>query len=487
MFWVRWSDLSTQYDAIFWSGDTTPGANAYDASFMIVNGNPANTIEVWCKNSSLPRLGPTASFATNTWYHVAATYGTANGAAIELFVDGVSVATGTAGSAAAFQTEDTQFGNDANSDNHPAARIMCGKMWNRILTAAEIRAEMWSALPVSADSLWGCWSLFDDSGGLHDLSGNGRHLTESGTLTVEANDCGVAFDTPRTFTGYNRTAAAGGAMTGAVTLDITPTGTLTGAGALTGAVALTVTPTGALTGAGALVGSVALSLTPTGTLTATGALLGSITNALDVTGVLTGAGALAGAVALSVGVSGVFDAPSGAIAGDVQLAFGVGGALTGTGALAGSVPLTITVSGTLADPLTPVVSATPVPAGASSSRYRRSARRLFVQIDGQDFEVASEAQAVELLTRARAIAEQQAEQKAVRVEKRLRKKPAVPVVELKVPSIVVPHELAAATAPLIADIERLYRKASVEMELRLLLARQREADERDDEDVLLLS
>jgi hypothetical protein len=209
MFWVRWSSFPTQYQAVFWSGDGTAGANAYDASAMLVNGNPADTLEFWGKNSTAPRMGPTANLAANTWYHFAVTYGTANGAACELFQDGVSVDTGTMGSAAAFQTEVTEFGNDANSDENPQARIMCGKMWNRILTAAEIRAEMWSALPVSADSLWGCWSMYDDSGGLHDLSGNGRHLVESGSLTVEASDCGADFDAPFTMGGWNAAAAAG--------------------------------------------------------------------------------------------------------------------------------------------------------------------------------------------------------------------------------------------------------------------------------------
>lgn len=213
MFWCRWSSFPTQYQAVFWSGDTTAGANAYDASAMLVNGNPANTVEFWGKNSTAPRMGPTAALNANQWYHWAITYSTANGGACELFQDGVSVATGTMGSAAAFQTEDTQFGNDANSDENPQARIMCGKMWNRILTAAEIRAEMWSAMPVNADSLWGCWSMFDDDGGLHDLSGNGRHLVEAGTLTVEASDCGAVFDAPFTQGGWNRTAAAPGGAT----------------------------------------------------------------------------------------------------------------------------------------------------------------------------------------------------------------------------------------------------------------------------------
>ena len=128
---------------------------------------------------------------------------------------------------------------------------------------------------------------------------------------------------------------------------------------------------------------------------------------------------------------------------------------------------------------------TPDPTPAANPAGSNKRRRYYVEIDGQAFPVASEAEAVALLQRARAIAERQAEAKATSVERRLRKRVAVPAIALKTPSITVAPELRAATAPLIADIERLYAKASLEMELRLLLEKQRAADD-DDEDVLLL-
>lgn len=132
-------------------------------------------------------------------------------------------------------------------------------------------------------------------------------------------------------------------------------------------------------------------------------------------------------------------------------------------------------SGSDAPPI--VVEATQTPAG------RR--RRLYVEIDGQSFSVDTEAQAVQLLQRARALAEHQAEQKAEIATKRLRRKEIVPRVQLTIPEITVSPDLQAVTAPLIADIERLYNKAAELAELRLLLARQM-ADEEDDDDVLLL-
>jgi len=139
-------------------------------------------------------------------------------------------------------------------------------------------------------------------------------------------------------------------------------------------------------------------------------------------------------------------------------------------------------AGAGAAPTPTPAATTPTPAGSSS----RTKRRYLVQIDGQDFPVASEAQAIALLQQARALAERQAEAKTKSVERRLRKRAEVPAVALKAPDIVVPFEFSAATAPLIADIERLYQRASMEMELRLLLEKQRQAED-DDEEVLLLS
>jgi hypothetical protein len=130
---------------------------------------------------------------------------------------------------------------------------------------------------------------------------------------------------------------------------------------------------------------------------------------------------------------------------------------------------------------TPVpATTTPTPAGKSRQR-----RRYFVEIDGQRFDVASVAEAAELLQRARAIAERQAEEKSERVTKVLRRKRQVPKVRIAQPEIVVSPALKADVAPLIADIERLYRRAEVEAELRLLLLRSMAEDD-DEDDVLLL-
>ena len=138
-------------------------------------------------------------------------------------------------------------------------------------------------------------------------------------------------------------------------------------------------------------------------------------------------------------------------------------------------------AGGAAAPTPTPVDAAPTPAGSSNRR-----RKYVVAIDGQDFIVGSVDEAMQLLQQARALAERQVEAKAERVERRLKKRAVVPVVALPAPVISVPAELKDDLASLVADIQRLYVKASMEMEMRLLLVRQ-QLDEDDDEDVILLS
>lgn len=125
---------------------------------------------------------------------------------------------------------------------------------------------------------------------------------------------------------------------------------------------------------------------------------------------------------------------------------------------------------------------------AGSSRRRR--HRYYVEIDGQQFEVRDQDEALELLQRARAIAEREAEKKADRATKLLRKKREIPRVKIASPAISVSPELKEVAAPLVADISRLYARAEEIAELRLLmlkaLRKQREDDDDDDEILLLM-
>lgn len=124
----------------------------------------------------------------------------------------------------------------------------------------------------------------------------------------------------------------------------------------------------------------------------------------------------------------------------------------------------------------------PRPAGKASRR-----KRYYVEVDGQQFFVDTEAQARSLLEQARAIAERQAEERSERVAKQLKRKAIkgqVPKVEIKAPEITVSPELRDLI-PIVDDIKRLYAKAAELAELRLLMLKALR-DEQDDEDDLLL-
>jgi hypothetical protein len=121
------------------------------------------------------------------------------------------------------------------------------------------------------------------------------------------------------------------------------------------------------------------------------------------------------------------------------------------------------------------------PAGKS----RRKPARQYVEIDGQPFEVRSAQEAVELLNRARALAERESEATASDAAKKVSRETKVTPVKVEAPEIKAPVEMRDELAPIIADIQRLYAKAAETAELRLLLQRQLDAEE-EEELILLL-
>jgi hypothetical protein len=127
----------------------------------------------------------------------------------------------------------------------------------------------------------------------------------------------------------------------------------------------------------------------------------------------------------------------------------------------------------------PVETPAQTPAGSNKRRKRH-----YIEVDGQPFEVSGVQEAQQLLQRARAIAEREAEKEGARVEQTLSGKD-VPYVRLTAPKIEVPPEMRRDVAPILEDIERLYRQAAQETELRLRLAKKL-ADEDDEDDLLLL-
>jgi hypothetical protein len=121
----------------------------------------------------------------------------------------------------------------------------------------------------------------------------------------------------------------------------------------------------------------------------------------------------------------------------------------------------------------------PASTGAGRKRRRRK-ERLLVEIDGQDFEVESEAQAVALLERAKELAVKQiaaARAAPVRVE------PGVARPVIKPPSIRTDSdELRPLVRQKRAEIIALYDALLRDLEIQYLIAKAQEAD---DEEALL--
>lgn len=126
----------------------------------------------------------------------------------------------------------------------------------------------------------------------------------------------------------------------------------------------------------------------------------------------------------------------------------------------------------------------PTPQAPTVTQAGRKKRRYFVEIDGQQFDVANAAEARQLLDRARALAERAAETKAQKVEAKAARAQKPRPIRIEAPKITASPELQLDLAPIRRDIARIYDSAAAEAELRVLLLRAIEEDE--EESILLL-
>lgn len=144
------------------------------------------------------------------------------------------------------------------------------------------------------------------------------------------------------------TAAAVSAISGSLSVTLTPVGTLNAKGKLSGAASATVTPAATLKGAGALSGQSSLILMPNAGLKGGGSLAGQAPITLTPAAAIKGAGKLAGAATVTLTPSGDLTAvASGDISGAASLALAPAGTLKGAGALAIAASLAIAATGVL--------------------------------------------------------------------------------------------------------------------------------------------
>lgn len=111
----------------------------------------------------------------------------------------------------------------------------------------------------------------------------------------------------------------------------------------------------------------------------------------------------------------------------------------------------------------------------------RRRKRYFVEIDGQEFQVANPTEALALLDRAKALAQRVAPQTAEQVVAKAIRKAKEP--RVRPPEIKASPEIAEVVAKPRQDIERIYRDAALAAEIRLLMELRAE---QDDEEALLL-
>ncbi len=121
---------------------------------MIYKGNDNYYLEGTSSNSSRPAAGAilggvygevygTAALTANTWAHLAVTY---NGATMQLYVNGVQVASHAQTGAIATSTNPLQIGGDSLYGQYFAGRIDEVRIYNRGLSVAEIQSDMNTAL-----------------------------------------------------------------------------------------------------------------------------------------------------------------------------------------------------------------------------------------------------------------------------------------------------------------------------------------------------
>ena len=292
------------------SGGTTWSAQS------IVGGTSVNT------NGS--------SVSYGSWQHWALVRRDASN--LDTYVNGVLDATSTqsvSGRSAAAQLD---IGNTNSASAYFNGRVFAIKAWNVALTAAEIREEMRTIRPVRLANLWGWWPGRPGSGErAKDYSGNGRSLTEGGTLTDE--DAGPISWGARSGkrarppgTQYSQTVAGTLTSTGELVRRTGKglAGTLTSTGALIKRTGKDLV--GTLTSSGGLVKRTGKGLV--GTLTSSGALATARVYLKALGGTLTSSGALAKRT--GKGLVGTLTS-SGGLA--KRTGKGLGGTLTSSGAL----------------------------------------------------------------------------------------------------------------------------------------------------------
>lgn len=159
-----------------------------DVSAYIFVGLLSDNTFYFENSSGASFSGPTLT--ANTWYHLAYSYEVGVGS--NFYINGSSVG-GSGGDALAGTPERMERGGwRSTGGNRWNGDQAAHKTWLRILTEAEIAAEMDFAAPVDATDIYGAWYM-QNAADVADYSGNARDWTAFGTLDSSSNPPGVTF------------------------------------------------------------------------------------------------------------------------------------------------------------------------------------------------------------------------------------------------------------------------------------------------------
>lgn len=124
-----------------------------------------------------------SALTDDVWYHVAMTVAGTGAGQFLVYLNGTLAITASGNALNSAATLQVGASLDNEWLNGTVAAI---KIYDAVLTAAEIQAEMWSIRPRRTANLYGVWPCWNGSGErTRDYSGNERNWTEGGTLTDE--------------------------------------------------------------------------------------------------------------------------------------------------------------------------------------------------------------------------------------------------------------------------------------------------------------
>ncbi|MBK5209978.1 MAG: T9SS type A sorting domain-containing protein [Flavobacteriaceae bacterium] len=170
---------------------------------LVLNNGKANLI--WYNNSGLPILNITSPYAipTDKWHHIAATY---DGLTAKLFIDGLEVATGASSGSPANGTEKFLIGAiyDSNTPTVPKnyfnGYIDEVRIWNKALTAQQIREMMNQEIEINGTAVKGKSIPLNISGGLLWENLTGYYPMNDDTANDESGNAIKIIGSPKNIT-----------------------------------------------------------------------------------------------------------------------------------------------------------------------------------------------------------------------------------------------------------------------------------------------